>query len=77
MTDCAEVSDTCLLNSGTTIDPEGQRNTLAVSGADKENEIVMNVLKTVDAEHSSISPQLLSDDNSALCESSNGLEDGG
>ncbi|KAI2769587.1 hypothetical protein F4815DRAFT_439012 [Daldinia loculata] len=55
MTDCAEVSDTCLLNSGTTIDTEGQRNALAVGGEDKEDDIHLKVLNMVDSEHNSAS----------------------
>ncbi|KAI0849584.1 hypothetical protein F5Y00DRAFT_268999 [Daldinia vernicosa] len=49
----AEVSDTCLLNSGATIDIDGQRNTLVVGGENKENDIHLKVLGTEDIEHSS------------------------
>ncbi|KAI1656822.1 hypothetical protein F4813DRAFT_361964 [Daldinia decipiens] len=53
-TDCAEVSDTCLLDSGATINVDGQRNTLVVGGEDQEDDIHLKVLN-MDIEHNSAS----------------------
>ncbi|KAI0103467.1 hypothetical protein F4814DRAFT_455914 [Daldinia grandis] len=61
--DSVEVSDTCLLNSGVTIDIDGQGSTPVVGGEDREDNISLKVLNTVDIEHNSAVFPSRSDDN--------------